>query len=202
VALNYPLLFSSLPETIKIINVQRNPVFLVEKWEGYFQSFDRAREFTPSGLVNGVKVPFFALEWVDEWLAASNLERAVLALSRVSTRERIVIDRVRSTPELRDRLKVVYFADLLSSPSRIVTELEGFFSRRQTQRTRSLVKGISNRNIKEIKRKTGFRPEISDTNIGEYVSGIENRVGKELGREFQVSVEDFIERRNVWAKAN
>jgi hypothetical protein len=197
-SLNYPLVYKNLPNKMKILNVQRDPLFLIDTWENYLRLFDRPREFTPSGRINGVKVPFFAMEWVEEWIDANPLQRAILSVSRVSTQERLMIDWAANNPSLQNRIKVVNFADLLKNPSKVVNELSVFLSRSKTKKTLSLLRTLNSGNQKGFRKINEFRPEFSPNYVRESMSRLKNKVGQELVQELEICVEDFHLRRSNW----
>ncbi len=73
---------AALGTRLYFIEIVRHPLHLYKYFEKYVADFARMREFTLSFEVHGTRVPWFARDWNDDYLRASNPERAALLIAR------------------------------------------------------------------------------------------------------------------------
>jgi hypothetical protein len=62
---------------LKIIEMVRHPVYMVQHWYSYLSKFDSEREFTISFDHNNQKVPWFASSWKDKYVEMTVMDRAL-----------------------------------------------------------------------------------------------------------------------------
>lgn len=117
---------------VRLINVQRDPLYMVSHWANYLRTFNRSREGTISTFLVGSKVPWFAAEWATEFTNATILERALLSIARCSERERVELAAMKEAqyPIITVRLDTV-----ISDPERTVKDLVQFLGRDSTRQT-------------------------------------------------------------------
>ncbi|MDF1683503.1 MAG: hypothetical protein P1U36_02490 [Legionellaceae bacterium] len=77
------LLISAYGERVKVIEVVRHPLYMLDHFSSYLERFESAREFTMSFYHEGIKVPWFAKGWEAEFVQANSTERAVLCITRL-----------------------------------------------------------------------------------------------------------------------
>jgi hypothetical protein len=77
------LLIPAFGSRIKIVEMVRHPLYMVEHFKNYLKRFESPREFTISFYSDGVKVPWFAVGWEYDFVHASPLERAVLCIQKL-----------------------------------------------------------------------------------------------------------------------
>ena len=77
------LLTPAYGERVKVIEIVRHPLYLVEHFAAYLSRFDSPREFTMSYYMQGTKVPWFAQDFEDAFVNGNAIERAVLCITRL-----------------------------------------------------------------------------------------------------------------------
>jgi len=65
---------------LKIIEMVRHPVYMVQHWYSYLSKFDNEREFTISFDYNGQKVPWFASSWKDKYIEMTAMDRSLYSI--------------------------------------------------------------------------------------------------------------------------
>ena len=131
------LLYESYGSRLKLIEVVRHPVHLFNNVRDYTATFERAREFTLSFEVDGVKVPWFAATWADEFVVSSVTDRALLSIARMQSDMINAIDSINSAQK---PLLVLSFEDTVLRPQESVDRLEKFLGRQSTRRSKRVLK--------------------------------------------------------------
>ena len=131
------LLYESYGSRLKLIEVVRHPMHLFNNVRDYIATFERAREFTLSFEVNGVKVPWFAAQWADEFVNSSVTDRALLAIARMQNE---MIDAIDLIDAAQKPLLVLSFESTVLQPQDSINRLEKFLDRQSTRRTKQVLK--------------------------------------------------------------
>ena len=131
------LLYESFGSRLKLIEVVRHPVHLFNNVRDYTATFERAREFTLSFEVNGVKVPWFAAKWADEFVTSSVTDRALLSIARMQSE---MINAIDSINAAQKPLLVLSFENTVLQPQDSINKLEKFLDRQSTRRTKRVLK--------------------------------------------------------------
>ena len=126
------LLFNSYGSRLKLIEVVRHPIHLFNNVYDYTASFERSREFTLSYKLKGVKIPWFAEEWAEEFAAASVTDRALLSIARV---QKLMIDSINEHASLGKNFLVLAFEDTVLDTQTALIQLEQFLGRKRTKLT-------------------------------------------------------------------
>lgn len=149
--LNLDLPLEVFKERIKVISVRRNPLFMFKHWENFLLDFDRSREVTPSFRHTGVRVPFFARSWADEWVSLTPTERAIVSIARYQKAD--------FANPFDSRVHYIYFDNLLKKPLDTLTDVRTFLDGTPTHRTSIWLKktGTGNRRLNDDASK---RPEM------------------------------------------
>ncbi len=126
------MLFEAYGSRLKLIEVVRHPIHLFNNVYDYTASFERSREFTLAYKLKGVKVPWFAKEWAEEFAAASVTDRALLSIARV---QKLMIDSINEHASLGKNFLVLAFEDTVLDPQTALTQLEQFLGRKRTKLT-------------------------------------------------------------------
>jgi hypothetical protein len=77
------LLAPAYGERAKVIEMVRHPLYMVDHYAAYLSRFDSPREFTMASCQGNTKVPWYAASWAEEFIAATDLQRAVLSITRL-----------------------------------------------------------------------------------------------------------------------
>ena len=126
------LLFEAYGSRLKLIEVVRHPIHLFNNVYDYTASFERSREFTLSYKLKGVKVPWFAEEWAEEFAAASVTDRALLSIARV---QKLMTDAINEHASLGKNFLVLAFEDTVLDTQTALIQLEQFLGRKRTKLT-------------------------------------------------------------------
>jgi len=65
---------------LKVIEMVRHPLYLVEHWYSYLSNFDSKREFTLSFDYNGQKIPWFASDWKNKYIDMTIIDRVLYSI--------------------------------------------------------------------------------------------------------------------------
>ena len=131
------LLYESYGSRLKLIEVVRHPMHLFNNVRDYTATFERSREFTLSFEVNGVKVPWFAAQWADEFVNSSVTDRALLSIARMQNE---MIDAIDLIDAAQKPLLVLSFESTVLQPQDSINRLEKFLDRQSTRRTKQVLK--------------------------------------------------------------
>jgi len=131
------ILFEAYESRVKLIEVVRHPIHLFHNVFGYFENFERSREFTLSHEHNGVKVPWFAEQWADEFTKSSIADRALLSIARV---QKTVIEMIDLHENLQKPILTLSFEQTVTNPTDVIEKLEKFLDRTSTKRTKRVFK--------------------------------------------------------------
>ncbi len=131
------LLYKSYGSRLKLIEVVRHPIHLFNNVRDYTATFERAREFTLSFEVSGVKIPWFAAKWADEFVASSVTDRALLLIARMQSDMTNAIDSINAAQK---PLLVLSFENTVLQPQDSINKLKKFLSRQSTRRTKRVLK--------------------------------------------------------------
>jgi len=123
------LLYESYGSRLKLVEVVRHPVHLFNNVRDYTAKFERTREFTLSFEVSGVKVPWFAADWADEFVSSSITDRALLSIARMQSEMFSSIDSINAAQK---PLLVLSFENTVLQPEDSIEKLEIFLNRPRT----------------------------------------------------------------------
>jgi hypothetical protein len=131
------LLYESYGSRLKLVEVVRHPVHLFNNVRDYTAKFERTREFTLSFEVSGVKVPWFAADWADEFVSSSITDRALLSIARMQSE---MISSIDSINAAQKPLLVLSFENTVLRPEDSIEKLENFLHRPRTRRTNRVLR--------------------------------------------------------------
>ena len=129
-------MFEAFGSRLKMVHIVRHPMHLARYWNDYLSDSLRHREFTVSFDVHGQKVPWWAIEWADQFLAMSTMDRA---LSSISHLYGLLVDAfIRHRDD--SRLFVVSFEDLVMRPHETFPKVAAFLGRELGPKTNKILK--------------------------------------------------------------
>ena len=73
-------LHDALGRRLFLLEVVRHPFYLINYWTRYLSDFGRSREFTLATDLSGERVPWFAVQWSDEYRKSSVIDRAIKSI--------------------------------------------------------------------------------------------------------------------------
>lgn len=129
-------LFDAFDKRLKMIHIVRHPVHLARYWNDYLRDSLRHREFTVSFDVEGNKVPWWAVDWANHFIAMNTMDRALSSISHlyellISAFERHQHD---------SRLLIVSFEDLVMRPEKTFPAVGQFLGRELGPKTNKILK--------------------------------------------------------------
>jgi hypothetical protein len=190
-----PELFQVFPEGFRIVTVRRNPAFMVEHWRTFLEKFDRPRELTLAARFEGVKVPFFAMSWPEEWCRASFTERALLSIARCSVMEEENLDSLSKYPEVSH---VIYLSDFLARPEKNLSDLEVFVGRNRSSASGRLLRSVEKAGAgPRSARRQKSRPETSEGADVRILDKLRAESSGLVFQEFEESVFRYRKRENA-----
>ena len=131
------LLYDAYGSRLKLIEVVRHPIHLFNNVRDYTSRFERTREFTLSFELHGIKIPWFAADWAEDFAKASVVDRALLTIARTQTAMMKSIDEIKAADR---RLLVLSFEDTVLDPFGSLEKLETFLDRNRTKRSKQVLK--------------------------------------------------------------
>ena len=87
--------------------------------------------------MNGVKVPWFAAQWANEFVNSSVTDRALLSIARMQSE---MISAIDSIDAAQKPLLVLSFENTVIQPQDSINKLEKFLDRQSTRRTKRVLK--------------------------------------------------------------
>ena len=103
------ILFRTFGSRMKFIEVVRHPVFMFEHWQNYFSRFDNTRESTLSVNIRGRKVPWFALDWANEFLNSNFSEQSILGIVHL---QRSMLSHIKKLESTENSILILSFEAL------------------------------------------------------------------------------------------
>jgi hypothetical protein len=131
------LLYPAFNSRVKVIEMVRHPLYMLEHFNAYLSRFEAPREFTISFYHRGVKTPWFAEGWQDEFVNSSNIERSVLCIIRLY---RALFDQIDTSRSNGLAVLEVSFEQLVFDPNPVLASLEAFIGRSHHQSIGSILK--------------------------------------------------------------
>lgn len=131
------LLYPAFNSRVKVIEMVRHPLYMLEHFNAYLSRFDSPREFTMSIYHRGIKVPWFAGSWKDEFVNSSPIERSILCIVRLY---RVLFDQIDISRSNGLAVLDVSFEQLVFDPNPVLSSLEAFIGRSHHQSISSILK--------------------------------------------------------------
>jgi hypothetical protein len=77
------LLIPAYGNRVKVVEMVRHPLYMVNHFASYLDRFESSREFTLSYYYKDVKIPWFVIGWEDAFINGNKFERAVLSIVKL-----------------------------------------------------------------------------------------------------------------------
>ena len=124
-------LFEAFDTRLKMVHIVRHPIHLARYWNDYLRDSLRHREFTVSFDVRGEKVPWWAAEWAEDFIAMNTMDRALSSISHLYDLLIAQFERHRNDP----RLLVISFEDVVMRPQTTFPRIADFLGRELSRKT-------------------------------------------------------------------
>jgi len=157
-------LHDALGGRLFLLEVVRHPFYLINYWTRYLSDFGRSREFTLASEVNGERIPWFAMNWSEEYLQSTTVDRAIQSIAHflVPTMEASTF-----TPIGGERRELtISFEHLVSNTTLELARVSSFLRRSTSSATQSaLRKQRVPRNISDPGRASNVRSWLADSTL-------------------------------------
>jgi hypothetical protein len=77
------LLTPAYGSRVKVVEMVRHPLYMVNHFASYLERFESSREFTMAYYHKDVKIPWFVNGWEDAFVQGNKFERAVLSIVKL-----------------------------------------------------------------------------------------------------------------------
>ena len=124
-------LFEAFDARLKMVHIVRHPIHLARYWNDYLRDSLRHREFTVSFDVRGEKVPWWAADWAEDFIAMNTMDRALSSISHLYDLLIAQFERHRNDP----RLLVISFEDVVMRPQTTFPRIADFVGRELSRKT-------------------------------------------------------------------
>jgi hypothetical protein len=124
-------LFEAFGDRLKLVHIVRHPVHLARYWNDYLRDSLRHREFTVSFDVRGEKVPWWAVDWADDFISMNTMDRALSSISYLYDSLITRFEQHRG----ETRLLVVSFEDVVMRPQLTFQRIADFLGRDLSRKT-------------------------------------------------------------------
>ena len=131
------LLDLSYGSRVKLVEIVRHPLYMVNHFASYLDRFDSSREFTMSYYYREVKIPWFINEWKDEFVNGNKYERAVQCIVKLYP---IIDEKVTQAKKNGIQILDLSFEEVVFETNTSLKKLEDFLGRKHTKNITSVLK--------------------------------------------------------------
>jgi hypothetical protein len=136
-ALAPDLLFEAFQNRIKLIEVVRHPLHLIQHVRSYLERFENAREHTPSFYHNGIKIPWLLAGQADLFCKANLFEKAIIFICVAFQKLR---NEIKNMVDLKIKHLVVSFESIVFETQKVIEDVEKFLSRIRSPNINKILK--------------------------------------------------------------
>ena len=110
-------------KNIKIIEVFRHPIYLVDHWYSYINMHgNNARDFTLWFKYKNIEIPWFAEDWKNDYISLDDYNRSVMAISKLTSDCLDIID----NNKYKDKILNISFEHFVLNTYKYIRDLELF----------------------------------------------------------------------------
>jgi hypothetical protein len=182
---NLGILFSIYP-SLNMISAQRNPISLIISWfkKGWGSRWGvDPKSFSIAFAAKGSPVPWFAVDWADEYSRLNEMDRIVKSIYSLSLMARTSYNDLSESQRLK--LLFVDFDQLLKSPSKEVLKVSRFIGREPDE------------NIAKVLLRQRLPRKETPIHSIEIENEIRNKLSLEIRPLFQELLDDY---QNFWLR--
>lgn len=129
--------FIAFGERLKIVQMVRHPLYLVEHWESYIDMHgNNARDFTIWIDYQGTSLPWFAEGWEDKYINANSYEKSIYAIEHLFKK----IFSYSFSNNYKTSIFFIPFERFVLNPEDYIKKLEFFLNTVSTKSTRKILK--------------------------------------------------------------
>ena len=113
--------FQALGKRLKVVEMVRHPLFLVEHWYSYMDRFGNDPLDFTVWIEDGESMPWFASGWEDDYLRLSKMDRVIFSIDRLA---RLADDAVSGLPtETQAQVLYVPFEQFVLDPEPFIDQM-------------------------------------------------------------------------------
>ena len=129
-------LFRTLGDRLKVIEMVRHPLNLVEHWASFMDWVGReARDFTVWIRYGEQHLPWYALGWEETFLSSKAMDRAIHCLYWLNERMNGTLASL--TERQRQQVLIIPFEHFVRVPDPFISQIEGLLNTKMTPLTRA-----------------------------------------------------------------
>lgn len=134
-----PPLFRALGERLRILEIVRHPLYMVNQWYRYMDRYGTdVRDFAVCFDYQGQALPFFAYGWEERYVHSSSMDKVIYAIEHLSRSGSEVLGDL--SERQREQVMVMPFERFVLDPWPYVQQLEAFLVTTRTSATRRELK--------------------------------------------------------------
>jgi hypothetical protein len=122
---------------LKIIEMVRHPVYMVQHWYSYLSRFDGEREFTICFDYNRQKVPWFAETWQDKFVEMSIMDRS---LHSIIFLYELLFESLSTLNKESTNTMVITFESFVMNTENELKRLQDFLGRSHSAKIKKILK--------------------------------------------------------------
>lgn len=123
------VLFESLDNRIKLIEMFRHPLFMIDHWVHYIDRVGTdSREFTVWIKYNDKHLPWFVKGWEEKFLSLNSLEKVIHSISHI---QNLIFDAIANDSH-KNKLLAIPFEGFVLNPHPYIEKIETFLGRKRT----------------------------------------------------------------------
>lgn len=124
-------------ERLKIVQMVRHPLYLVEHWESYIMMHgNNSRDFTIWIDYKGQSLPWFAEGWEEKYLSSNSYDKSIYSISSLMEK----VFECANDKKLENSLFFIPFELFVLNPSDYLSRLEIFLGSKATKNTNHILK--------------------------------------------------------------
>jgi hypothetical protein len=186
--------FSAFGERLKVVQMIRHPLYLVDHWESYIEMHgNNARDFTLWIDYKNNIIPWFAEGWEEKYISSNSFEKSIYAIDFLMKQ----IFSYFNSSNLKKSLLFIPFEKFVINPNDYINKLEIFLDRRRTPHTLKVLKNqkvprvsINGGPQKQIYKRYALKKhDYNESHIENYNKKIENIKNKCSVESFDILIQ-------------
>ena len=131
------ILDKSYGSRVKIIETVRHPLYMISHFANYLDRFEASREFTMAYYYQGVKIPWFINESVDEFVEGNKFERAVQCIVKLYP---LLETKIENSKKNGLQILDISFEEIVFDTKTILKKIEIFLGRHHSEKIKIILK--------------------------------------------------------------
>lgn len=121
---NY-LIEETFGKNSKIFYSLRDPLYILETYSSYLNRINNdPREFTPKISYKNTELPWYALNWEEEYCKVNNTEKSIIIIEKCFE----LIEKKLNSSEFNQQYKLIFFEDIVTNTDHIFSTIVNFLN--------------------------------------------------------------------------